>query len=224
MGDELINPLTGLPLGATLTLGEKAWNTVNTAPGLTTATGNTPWGSTWGRVPTTLGNPSGTYSTTLPHTSATSNVNLSNINNPNNYLGLQYGPSAAQIHKEWLEGPGLWGISNGSWGQIGTVGQLGLGAFNLWNAYQANKINKANLAFQKDAWNKQYQNSLGSYLNNYTDVLGSRAAMLGYSGDAADSYVTNNLARIEDTLKSGTNSSAASEARIRQDLDKDLGA
>ena len=197
MGDELINPNTGLPFGATLKPLEKAWKAVTTAPGLTTATGNTPWGSTWG-VPTSGVPPI-----------------MSMSNSQSNDLA------------KWWDSDGLFGLKQGQWHNIGQLGQLGIGAFNLWNAYQANKLNKQALAFQKDAWNKQYQNSLGSYLNQYNDILNSRAAMLGLTGDDASTYVDSQLANVENRLKTGTAATTnpnTSASNIRRDLDNDLGA
>lgn len=123
--------------------------------------------------------------------------------------------------------PGLFGLNQGEWFNIGQLGQLGIGAFNLWNAYQANKLNKQQLAFQKEAWNKQYQNSLGSYLNQYNDILNSRAAMYGLTGDDAASYVDSQLANVENRLKTGTAATTnpnISASNIRRDLDNDLGA
>ena len=105
---------------------------------------------------------------------------------------------------QWLREKGLFGIQNGMWNQIGTLGQLGMGAFNMWNAWQANKLNKRQMAFQQDAWRKQYNASLGQALQGFNDTLNSRAAMLGLSGDSRDNYVNNQLATYENRLKTGT--------------------
>lgn len=85
--------------------------------------------------------------------------------------------------------------------QPGTLEQLGgLGAIaeligsigGLVQGFKANKLAKQSLNFQKDAFNKNFNNQVKSYNTNLADTINARYSFEGKTQDQANQYINAN--------------------------------
>ena len=69
----------------------------------------------------------------------------------------------------------------------------GIAAFsslaNAWNAYEANKMAKQKFSFEKDSWQKNYDNSLKSYNSALSDRAEGMAGWNGWDKTKTDEYI-----------------------------------
>lgn len=81
---------------------------------------------------------------------------------------------ASSPYADYMNQEGLFGLTNGTWGNIGTMGKLGTGLANAYLGYKNYGLAQDTFAFNKDMKEKEYAMAKDAY-----DRQVARASSIG---------------------------------------------